>query len=172
MQISEPKQNLYSFAEGLLIGISAVWAADGMLTDNHKISLYDASDPFEIILLHEYSFKAKGAYAHHTFYLNAERNIIGILSYVEELGSPDTPSWGHTILVSSYRIFGYDSSTGFYEREVLSSWEEIKKTYWTGKRAVRILAIGDYLYIVDGKDLGVFSLVTLEEVARITQLAE
>ena len=155
-------QYLHPYADGLLLGIGQDALETGRLTGYLKLSMFDVSNPFDISEKNEQLIEAYSSDAltnHKAVLINEEKNIIGFAATVEYIrNSPDVRAYYETN--QYYMVYGYDESSGFIERAAIELPGEFEPA--------RALFIGEYLYVVNGKHIGVFDLDTLKEVNWVT----
>ncbi len=154
-------QYLHPYADGLLLGLGQNTASSGALTGQLKLSMFDVSDPFAITeankeLIDAYSSDA--LYNHKAVLIDEEKNIIGFDADREMFSGSAKEEYRYE-WKTYYLIYGYDESTGFYERAAIELPDEYEQA--------RALFIDSYLYIVNGENIGVFTLDTLEEVTWV-----
>lgn len=154
-------QYLHLYADGLLLGLGQNTSSNGSLTGNLKLSMFDVSNPFDISEAHKQLIEAHSSdalYNHKALLIDGEKNIIGFAAdseYAVEEGE-----LLNFTTIKTYYIFGYSDSEGFYERAAITvpdAYEEVRALY-----------IDNYLYIVNGENIGVLALDTFEEITWIT----
>jgi uncharacterized secreted protein with C-terminal beta-propeller domain len=167
-------QYLHPYADGLLLGLGQDTTGGGMQTGYLKLSMFDVSDPFAISEAHKTlidAYYAEALMNHKAVLINADKNIIGfeVIADASRLYEDDSLagqlpdemySPAYSFAYSKYVIFGYDDTLGLYERAAILLPDNYLNT--------RALYIDDYLYIVCGERIGVFTLDTFEKVLWIT----
>ena len=147
---------LYSYGEGLLLGIGANGDQEGNLL-GWKMSMFDVSDPHNVIeiavqLLGDQKGGNSGweftSYDHKGWMISGDRNLIGIVC-TERIDK----NWKY-----SYRLFSYDREA----REFRIMGEYLPKGYHA-----RGIYAGDNCYIVSEKNIIVVDLESYEVVAEI-----
>jgi uncharacterized secreted protein with C-terminal beta-propeller domain len=147
---------LYSYGEGLLLGIGANGDEEGKLL-GWKLSMFDISDPNNVTeLAVELLGDQKGgnsgweftSYDHKGWMISGDRNLIGIVC-TERIDK----NWKY-----SYRLFSYDREA----REFRIMGEYLPKGYHA-----RGIYAGDNCYIVSEKNIIVVDLESYEVVAEI-----
>ncbi len=133
---------LHIWSDGRLFGLGMNADEDTGLTENMKLSMFDTTDPANVLekctLSLDYSW-SEALYNHKAILISAEKNIIGF------------PAG------SGYLIYGYTDGEGFVKRAEI----ECGGDHWYGARG---LYIGDYAYIIGDTitilDMTDFTLVT------------
>jgi uncharacterized secreted protein with C-terminal beta-propeller domain len=147
---------LYSYGEGLLLGVGANGDEEGKLL-GWKLSMFDISDPNNVTeLAVELLGDQKGgnsgweftSYDHKGWMISGDRNLIGIVC-TERIDK----NWKY-----SYRLFSYDREA----REFRIMGEYLPKGYHA-----RGIYAGDNCYIVSEKNIIVVDLESYEVVAEI-----
>ncbi|MDR1358454.1 MAG: beta-propeller domain-containing protein [Coriobacteriales bacterium] len=154
-------QYLHPYANGLLLGLGQDASSSGALTGYLKLSMFDVSDPFAVREADKELVDALYSEAlnnHKAVLIDEEKNLIGFSAEMTRR-SEGFEEFDRYQLAFYYLIYGYDSETGFSERAAIELPEEYGPA--------RALYIDDYLYLVNGDNIGVFSLDTLEEITWV-----
>lgn len=147
---------LYSYSEGLLLGIGANGDEDGKLL-GWKMSMFDVSDPNNVTeiavqLLGDQNGGNSGwnftSYDHKGWMISGDRNLIGIVC-PERIDK----NWKY-----SYRLYSYDHDA----REFRLMGEYLPAGYHA-----RGIYAGDYCYVVSEKDIIAIDLENYEVVVKI-----
>ncbi len=135
---------LHPYADGLLFGLGQ--DADAVRTYGMKLSMFDTSDPYDVVERNKLSLDINSSTAlsnHKAILISASRGIIGF---------PYS---------SGYALYGYDTSKGFYE---------IARTKldgkWNGSYS-RGLYVGDMIYIVMQDRTVVMDMVNYDVVTTV-----
>jgi uncharacterized secreted protein with C-terminal beta-propeller domain len=151
---------LHPYADGLLLGIGRNTTNTGNLTGELKLSMFNISDPFDIDEQDRQFIDSNytpALYNHKAVLIDEEKDLIGFEAQVELYREARDERY-FLETVSYYFIYGYHEDAGFYERAAI----ELPQEYtWDGE--ARALYIDDYLYLVCGEYVGVYSLDTFEK---------
>jgi uncharacterized secreted protein with C-terminal beta-propeller domain len=162
---------LHPYADGLLLGIGKDTNGIGSLSGYLKISMFDTSDPYNIVEKSKElidAFSAEALSNHKSVLIDAQKNIIGfsVQSYSVSAFADDVVKQSATANMSSsvllndsgglYLIYGYSKNGGFYKRAAV-----VLPDAYTSTRA---LFIDDYLYIVCAQDIAVCKMNDLDKV--------
>ncbi|MDR1089317.1 MAG: beta-propeller domain-containing protein [Coriobacteriales bacterium] len=154
-------QYLHPYADGLLLGLGQDASSSGAMTGYLKLAVFDVSDPFAVREADKQLVDASYSEAlnnHKAVLIDAEKNLIGFSVETEMRYDSSDVLYRYESL-SYYLIYGYDRDTGFFERAAIELPEEYEPA--------RALYLDDYLYLVNGDNIGVFSLDTLEEITWV-----
>ena len=145
---------LHPYAPGRLLGLG--FDSDGQRAGCLKLSMFDVTDPYNVVELHTMyleSYYAEAAYNHRAILVDPTRDMIGFAAEITD----DARAYYAT----KYMVFGYSDEAGFYERAMLTFAEE---AYTMNARG---LYIDDSFYVSSPYSLDVFSLPEFERLVAI-----
>ena len=140
---------LHFYGADKLIGIGQDMDETGMTSNGVKISIFDISDPSNVV--EEQKYTIEGAYSSDVFYdykavlIDVEKNIIGFSAYSD---------------VENYYLFSYDNDNGF-------TMEMEEDVNGNGYQTTRGVYVGNKLYVVKGDVIEAYSLKDYKKIDDI-----
>ncbi|GHT79287.1 hypothetical protein FACS1894104_3730 [Actinomycetota bacterium] len=155
-------QYLHPYTPGRLLGLGMQANETTGRTGNMKLSMFNTNDPFNVSEQAKLDLDVSSSTAltnHKAILIDSSHDLIGFEAVTYNRNTSSYSSYANYY----YLVFGYSDLQGFYQRAVIELPVESNHL----EANVRGLFVGDYFYISDGSNLGVFDLDTLKELTWI-----